>query len=119
MKWELVSVTVAATVVSDLLQSFHMKRAGGQSVSARGLARLARLAVRNRYLLLSLILLAASFFAFLALVQAQPLSFAVPASAASLSLETVLARVVLREDVDSRRWTGALLVLAGVALLGQ
>ena len=39
MKWVLVAMVVA-TVLSDLLQSHEMKRAGEQSVSARGLARL-------------------------------------------------------------------------------
>ena len=40
MKWVLVAAIVAATVLSDLLQSHEMKRAGEQSVSARGLTRL-------------------------------------------------------------------------------
>jgi len=119
MKWALLAVMVAATVLSDLLQSYQMKRAGEQSVGARGMARLFRLIARNRELLLSIVCLAFSFFAFMALVQTAPLSFAVPASAASLILETVAARAVLKEKVDSRRWAGALLVLAGVVLLGQ
>ena len=119
MKWALLAVMVAATVLSDLLQSYQMKRAGEQSVGASGMARLVRLIARNRELLLSIVCLAFSFFAFMALVQTAPLSFAVPASAASLILETVAARAVLKEKVDSRRWAGALLVLAGVVLLGQ
>ncbi len=35
MKWILVIAMVAATALSDLLQSFEMKRAGEQSVGAR------------------------------------------------------------------------------------
>ena len=38
-----------------------------------------------------------------------------PASAASLVFETILARLVLRERVDARRWMGAALVAGGVA----
>ena len=41
-----------------------------------------------------------------------------PASAASLILETVAAQAVLKEQVNARRWAGALLVLCGVVLLG-
>ena len=119
MKWVLLAVMVGATVLSDLLQSYQMKRAGEQQVGARGMARLFRMIGRNRELLLSIVCLAFSFFAFMALVQTEPLSFVVPASAASLILETVAARVVLKETVDLRRWAGALLVLAGVVLLGQ
>jgi uncharacterized membrane protein len=48
----------------------------------------------------------------------EPLSFAVPASAASFILETVLAKLVLKENVGLKRAVGALIVLAGVAMLG-
>jgi uncharacterized membrane protein len=55
----------------------------------------------------------------MALVQTEPLSFAVPASAASFILETALAKLVLKEMVGLKRAAGALLVLAGVVLLGE
>ena len=87
--------------------------------SARGLARLLRLILRRRYLLLAILCMAVSFFAFMALIQIAPLSFAVPASAASLAVETFLAKIVLNEAVGKRRTAGALLVLSGVLLLAQ
>ncbi len=52
MKWVLVAVMVCATVLSDLLQSYEMKQAGEQSVSARGFARLLRMLVQRRLLIL-------------------------------------------------------------------
>ncbi len=119
MKWILLGVVVTSTALSDLLQSREMKRAGHQSVSARGVARLLAMIALRRDLILSILCLAISFFAFMALVQAEPLSFAVPASAASFILETVLARFVLRERVGVRRGAGALLVLGGVILLAR
>jgi len=119
MKWILLSIVVTATALSDLLQSHEMKRAGEQSVGARGLARLLKTIAVRRYLILSIVCLAISFFAFMALVQAEPLSFAVPASAASFILETVLAKLVLKEHVGMRRGAGALLVLGGVILLAR
>jgi uncharacterized membrane protein len=61
--------------------------------------------------------MALSFFAFMTLLQTADLSFAVPVSAASLVIETILARVLLKEKVDARRWAGALLVAGGVWLL--
>ena len=92
MKWILLSIVVTATALSDLLQSHEMKRSGEQSVGARGIARLLKMIAMRRELLLSIVCLAFSFFAFMALVQVTPLSFAVPASAASFILETVLAK---------------------------
>jgi drug/metabolite transporter (DMT)-like permease len=119
MTWVLVIVMVVATVLSDLLQSFEMKRAGEQSVGARGVGRLLRMIAARRYLLLSIVCLAFSFFAFMALVQSAPLSFAVPASASSFILETILAKLLLKEQIGARRTAGTLLVLCGVVLLGK
>jgi drug/metabolite transporter (DMT)-like permease len=118
MKWVLVVVIVFATVASDLLQSHEMKRAGEQSVSVRGFRRLLREIAQRRLLILGVGGNAVSFFAFMALVQREPLSFAVPASSASFVLETVLAKFVLHERINARRAAGALIVLAGVVLVG-
>jgi drug/metabolite transporter (DMT)-like permease len=119
MKWLLVILMVVATVLSDLLQSYEMKRAGEQSVGARGLARLLGMIVRRRFLALAIVCMAVSFFSFMALVQTEPLSFAVPASAASFVFETLLAKLVLHERVGGRRAAGTLIVLGGVLLLGK
>ena len=119
MKWLLVGLMVAATVASDLLQSYEMKRAGEHSVDARGMVRLLATIAQRRYLILAIACMAVSFFSFMALVQVEPLSFAVPASAASFIFETLLAKFVLRENVGVRRAAGALIVLCGVVLLGE
>ncbi len=119
MTWILLSIMVVATALSDILQSYEMKQAGAQSVGARGLGRLLRMIVARRYLLLSIVCLAFSFFAFMALVQSAPLSFAVPASAASFILETAMAKLLLKEQIGPRRAAGTLMVLCGVVLLGR
>ncbi len=119
MKWLLLFVIVVATVLADMLQSYEMKRSGAQRVDARGVARLLRMIVSRRYLLLSIFCMAVSFFAFMALLQIAPLSFAVPASASTFILETLLARFVLHERVGKRRAAGAILVFSGVLLLAR
>jgi drug/metabolite transporter (DMT)-like permease len=87
-------------------------------VGARGLLRLVKMIGHRKFLILAIVCMAFSFFSFMALVQVEPLSFAVPASAASFILETVLAKLVLKEQVGMKRAVGALIVLAGVAMLG-
>ena len=119
MKWLLVTLMVVATVLSDVLQSHEMKRAGEQSVGARGMLQLLKMIARRGFLMLAILCMAVSFFSFMALVQTEPLSFAVPASAASFILETALAKLVLKEQVGVKRVAGALIVLAGVVLLGE
>ena len=108
MKWLLVLCVVAATISADLLQSWEMKRQHAQRRFSFSLP-----------IALAVVCMAASFFAFLQLLSIADLSFAVPATAASLVAETVLARLVLREQVRARRWCGAVLVAAGVALLAR
>ena len=119
MKWLTVLIIVGATVVADLLQSLEMKR---QAVTIEELrpdrfgSVLVRLA-RRRFLILAVILMGVSFFAFLNLLSIADLSFAVPITAASMVFETVLAKLVLGECVSGLRWTGVFLVAVGVVLL--
>ncbi len=118
MKWLLVAVIVASTVASDVLQSLETKRHGElNDFRARGLARWVGTLLARRYLLVAVFFLAVSFFAFMTLLSIADLSFAVPATAATLALETVLAKFYLKERVTWKRWAGAGLVACGVALL--
>jgi drug/metabolite transporter (DMT)-like permease len=119
MTWLLLSIVIAATAASDLLQSYEMKRLDPQPVDGRGLASLLKTIAHRRYLILSIACLAVSFFSFMALVQTAPLSFAVPASAGSFIVEPILAKMVLKEQVGARRATGSLVVLGGIVLLAR
>jgi drug/metabolite transporter (DMT)-like permease len=118
MNWTLVAVIVAATTAGYLFQALGMKQHGEIHEFHLGALRdmLAALS-RNRWIVLSVLAMAISFFSFMALISVADLSFAVPATAASLVFETILARLVLKETVDWKRWAGAGLVACGVALL--
>jgi drug/metabolite transporter (DMT)-like permease len=121
MKWLMVGVIVGSTVLADLLQSFEMKRhtvAVEDLHPGRVAGMLAGLA-RRVPLVVAVFFMAISFFAFMKLLSVADLSFAVPVTAASVALETVLARLVLKENVTALRWAGALLVACGVALLAM
>jgi drug/metabolite transporter (DMT)-like permease len=118
--WLLVAAMVGSTVLGDLLQSMEMKRHGEiESFHPRGLAKLFATLARKKFLILGIVFMAISFFAFMTLLETADLSFAVPVSAASLVFETVLARIVLKERIGARRWVGALLVACGVVLLAK
>ncbi len=120
MRWLLLAVIVGSTAAGDLLQSREMK-AHGRIDDFRPTSVLDHLRrfARNWRLGVAVLCMAVSFFAFMALVQVAPLSFAVPASATTIVIETVLARLVLRERVNGLRWAGTFLVACGVALLAQ
>jgi uncharacterized membrane protein len=116
--WLLLGTIVASTVTADVLQSLEMRRHGEiRDFDPRVLSRVAATLARRKYVILAVICLALSFFAFMTLMEVADLSFAVPASAATVVFETLLARFVLKETVDARRWVGAGLVACGVWLL--
>ena len=110
----LIFLIVAATVASDLLQAWDGRRAGGVH-SASGLAR----HLQRWPIVLSIGCMAVSFFSFRAALQIADMSYVVPATAASIAVETLLAGFLLRERISARRWLGAALVGSGVLLLGQ
>jgi len=119
MKWLLLTLVILPAVLGDLLQSREMKLAGNPAASLPGALRVLRLIAARRYLLLSMLCMAVSFFAFLALVQTEPISFAVPASAGTFVLETLLARVWLKERASPRKILGTLVVFGGLLLIAR
>jgi drug/metabolite transporter (DMT)-like permease len=118
MKWVLLGVIVVTTVVADILQSREM-RSAGDGTTAPGLGKVLALIGSRGALAFAILCMAVSFFAFLALVQTEPISFAVPASAGSFVLETVLAKFVLGERIAMRRAAGALLVACGILFVAR
>ena len=120
MKWLLVGLVMVCTVTADLLQALEMKQHGEiQDFRLTGIRRHLAYFARRGHVILAVFFMAISFFAFMKLVTIADLSFAVPATAGSFVLETILAKLVLKERVDRRRWAGATLVVCGVALLAH
>jgi drug/metabolite transporter (DMT)-like permease len=118
MRWLLVWIIVLATTAGNVLQSLGMRHYGEiHDFRPGALRRVAAALVHSRYIVASVVTMAISFFAFMALLSIAELSFAVPATAASYILETILAKYLLKEHVGTKRWVGVLLVAAGVGLL--
>ncbi|HET7208757.1 MAG TPA: EamA family transporter [Terriglobales bacterium] len=118
MRWILVGIIALCNTVGDVLNTAGMKRQGEvEDLSSRSLFRMIGRIFRNPLVLGGLGALAVSFFALLSLLSISNVSFAVPATAISYLLETLLAKYVLKEDVRWRRWAAAFLVAGGVALL--
>lgn len=118
MKWIFLALVVGSTVLSDLLQSFEMKRQGAvEDFRPGALARVFSTVLRRKFMILAVAAMAVSFFSFLKLLTVADFSFAVPATAAAYVVETFLAKIVLKENVVWQRWAGAALVAGGVMLL--
>jgi hypothetical protein len=100
MKWILVAIVVVSSVLADLLQSHEMKIGAATKGERFGLMSILKAIGTRPNLILAIACMT------------------IPASAPTFVLETILARVVLKERIDSRRAAGALLVVGGVFLLG-
>ena len=119
MRWLLLALVILPAALSDLLQSREMKLAGGTAERLPGASAILSLLGARRNLLLAIFCMAVSFFAFLALVQTEPISFAVPASAGTFVVETVLAKVWLKERSSPRKILGTLVVFGGLVLIAR
>lgn len=120
MRWVYVAIIVGATTVGEVLQATGMRSHGEiRDFRPGALGRAAAVLARNRFVIASVIAMAVSFFAYLGLLTIAELSFAVPITAITYVLETILAQYFLKEHVNWLRWTGAGLVLCGVALVAK
>ena len=120
MKWILVALCVAATVVGDVFRSLGMRHHGEIHDFRPGAIGSALGAIASNWMVIvSTCAMAVSFFSFMKLVSIAPMSFAVPVSAITFIPETLLAKVLLKEQVDWRRWAGVGLILAGVFFISQ
>jgi drug/metabolite transporter (DMT)-like permease len=118
MKWMWIAIVVGATTVGEVLQAMGMRRHGEiRDFRPGALGRAMALLARNRFVIGSVVAMAVSFFAYMGLLTIADLSFAVPATAVTYVLETVLAKYALKEHVNWLRWAGASLVICGVALV--
>src|ERR1043165_4090844 len=118
MKWAWIAVIVASTTAGEGLQALGMRSHGEiRDFRPGALGRAMALLARNRFVIGSVVAMAVSFFAYMGLLTISDLSFAVPATAVTYVLETVLAKYVLKEQVNGLRWAGASLVICGVALV--
>jgi multidrug transporter EmrE-like cation transporter len=119
--WLAILFVVLSSSAGDVLLSRAMKQIGdlGQWRARRGFIFVGLLIVRNRYFVLGVGCMAIAFYSLLFGLSWNDVSLIGPA-AASLTFvaNAIAARIFLHEHVDRRRWTAALLVAAGVVLMG-
>jgi drug/metabolite transporter (DMT)-like permease len=118
MKWILVAIIASSNTVGDLLNTAGMKRIGAvEDLSLRSLLQLLLAIGGSPMVLGGIAALAIGFFAIMSLLSIATVSFAIPATASSYLVETLLAKYILKEDVRWRRWAASGLVVVGVVLL--
>ncbi len=118
--WGAILVVVLSSTAGDILISHSMKRIGdlGELRQRKGILHVTGRVLTSYNFLLGLACMACSFFSLLFALSWADVSLVGPASASLTFIANAFAaRIFLRERVDVRRWTAALLVAAGVTLL--
>ena len=118
IEWRLAALTSICNTIGDVLNTAGMKREPEvEKLNLHSLVAMLSRIVRNPLVIGGVASLTVGFFAMMSLLSIANVSFAVPATAISFVLETLLAKYILREDVGLRRWAAATLVACGVVLL--
>ncbi len=118
--WGAIAAIVIVSTTGDVLLSRAMKQIGdlGKLRRSKGLFTVTVRIVRKPSFLLGICAMALGFFSLLAGLSWGDLSLVAPASASlTFVANAIAAKFLLHEHVDHRRWTAALLVAGGVALL--
>ncbi len=118
--WGGIAAVVLASTAGDVLLSRAMKQVGdvGKLWRQAGILVVIGRTLRNSSFLLGILLMAVAFFSLLLALSWADVSLVAPASASlTFIANAAAARFFLHEKVDHLRWTAALLVAAGVALL--
>lgn len=116
----MVGAIVITATAGDILIASAMRQIGDLDAirSKRGLPGAALSVLTNGRFGLGVLFLALSFFSLLYGLNHRDLSLIGPAAASLTFVSNALAaKLFLKENVDHRRWTAALFVCIGVALL--
>ena len=114
----LLTLVIGGTVLGDLLKAAAMRRLGEiNNFGPLSLIQSATTLAQDVFIWLAIAGYAVSFFAFMALLSIEDVSFAVPATAGAYVVETLLARIFLKERISARRSAAAVLVTCGVVLI--
>jgi len=118
----MIAAIVLTSTTGEVLTAAAMKSIGDlDEIRARaGLKGAIRAVLTSPMFFAGVFFLALAFFALLFALNHMNLSFVAPASA-SLTLVTnaIAGKIFLKENVDRRRWSAAVLVCVGVYLLAH
>ena len=118
--WTAIGMLVLASSAGDVMLSAAMKRIGDLDLirMEKGLLGVISRVIREKLFLLGLCCLIFSFFCLLTALSWGDASLVAPASASLTYIcSAIMAKFLLHENVDRRRWLSAALVCVGVLLL--
>jgi drug/metabolite transporter (DMT)-like permease len=111
-------VIVAAGTGGELCVSRAMKKVGEvHDFRPAALVQFVLRAVRVGWMWIGIAMMTVAFFALLAMLSMENVSFVVPVTALSYAAGAIGAMVFLHERISKQRWVGVLIVCIGVTLV--
>lgn len=83
------------------------------------LVRIPLIVLKSKWFALGIPLMGVYFYSFLSLLSRADLSFVLPLTSISFITGTLLAKYVLKEEVNVTRWIGTVVIVLGVALVAS
>jgi len=120
--WTSISAIVLFSTAGDILLAYAMRRIGdlGEVRIQHGLPEAIRRVVSSGWFMLGLLCMTCSFFSLLFALSWADVSLVAPASASiTFVTNAIAAQMLLKENVDHRRWFAAIFVAGGVLLLAH
>jgi drug/metabolite transporter (DMT)-like permease len=118
LEYLLLFLIVAAGTGGELCVSRAMKTVGEvHDFRPVALVQFVLRAVRVGWMWVGIAMMALAFFALLAMLSMENVSFVVPVTALSYAAGAIGAMVFLHERISRQRWVGVLIVCIGVTLV--
>ncbi|MGA3092874.1 MAG: EamA family transporter [Terriglobales bacterium] len=120
--WLCIGITVCAATAGDVLVALAMRRIGdlGELRRRRGFVPMLLRVLKSGVLFAGIFFMAIAFFSNLVGLSWADLSLMGPASAALTYISNALAaKLLLKEDVNRRRWLATIFVFCGVLILSH
>jgi len=112
-------IALVLEAVGVVFLSRGLKQIGElQQVNFQEVARLARRAASNHYILVGVIMEAIFFLLLLVMLKGWDVSLVWPLTSLGFVLTTLSARFVAHEQVSGLRWCGVILIVVGATLVG-
>jgi drug/metabolite transporter (DMT)-like permease len=118
LEYLLLFLIVAAGTGGELCVSRAMKTVGEvHDFRPAALVQFVLRAARVAWMWVGIAMMAVAFFALLAMLSMENVSFVVPVTALSYAAGAIGAMVFLHERISKQRWVGVLIVCIGVTLV--
>lgn len=109
------AIVVIANVLGNTLLTWGMKQVGDPELSPLLYIK----AIFNPYVSLGILFLITWMLSRMTLLSWADLSYVLPVTSAGYILQAIIGKYFFGEHISAARWSGTVLIIAGIALVGM